>query len=529
MGRYDSWRTLPLQSVVLSWFGGATPRRSNENYYSDQEHGLPWARVGDLQGRLLFETKEYVSEEALRGNLRPVPKGTVLLSTSGTIGKVAIAGRELTINQAIQGMLFNSEILLSEYAYYYFLFSKDLLLHMANAVTIPNLTRARLELFRISFPNLAEQREIVDKLMLVEDALVKQKQLVATYEAPLVSLLMKLLGPDIRHVQTKPLAELSESIIAGLRLKQSDAESNFALLNALPSNMLIVHDSSNSVKIEPSARAIERYCVLPGDVLIRRNIADGFAVAVLAGAEISNTILGANLIRVRTLQTSLLPEFLLAWLAMNRSRLVSTQNSAQFFDISAIRNLYIPHIPLPMQEKFADQFHKLCALQEKLVKASTYGERLFELMLACTFATAGQIVTPFINQGRHVQWEELFAVQPSKIEFIRMLSPFQQVLLSEFYSLKVPLAAHTALKNIKRKAVNKFNLYSVQDALFSVMLVANFGLIKELPPQKIPAQTRPAHEGEVDYLRDARARYITVRQYQAPEDLSEQEYAYETM
>jgi len=543
MERYNSWTTLPLRHVVRSWFGGTTPNRAKEEYNADSENGIPWARVGDLQGRFLFETQTYLSEEALRGNLRPVPKGTVLLSTSGTIGKVAIAGRKLAMNQAIQGMLFHPEMLLPAYAYYYFLFSKERLQHMANAVTIPNLTRARLKSFVISFPSLAEQQLIIDKLTQMEDALTKQKQLVTLYETPVTNLFFKLFGTLIDRAQMRPLAELSEPVIAGLRLKQTASESDLSLLNTLPPHTLTTSDTSGAVKIDPSPREIEQYRILPGDILIRRNAADGFAVAVLADDEMSDTIVGANLIRVRTSRAYLLPEFLLAWLTVNRDRLFPASDSVQPLDVNKVKNLYVPCVSFALQDKFATHFRRLCAMQEKLVKAAAHAEKLFDSMLAYAFFTK-QLSASFrrekgipepsdselsnyytiskqdsaagTGRDKHIHWKDMFASEPQKVDFVQLLSPFQQALLHAFYSLKSPLAAHTALKNVKRKPGNKFNQYSVLDALLTVRLLTNFGLIHELPPQKIPEGA-----GEGVYLQDARAAYITVQQYQAPEALLE--------
>ena len=542
MARYSSWTTLPLQHVVLKWFGGATPNRSNEGYFSDGENGIPWARVSDLQERLLFETQAHLSEEALRENVRLVPKDVVLLSTSGTIGKVAITGSEMAMNQAIQGMLFHPEMLLPEYAYYYFLFSKERLRSVANAVTIPNLTRARLKSFEISFPSLEEQQFIIDKLIRMEDSLAKQKQLVTMYEKPVASLFFKMFGAAIDHAQMGTLAELSDTI-AGVRLKQTDSESDLSLLNALPSHTLSTSDPSSGVKIDTSTRGIEQYHVLPGDVLVCRNAVDGFAVAALAGDGMSDTIVGANLIRVRTSRAHLLPEFLLAWLTVNRGRLFPAADAAQPLDVNKIRNLYVPCVSLALQSKFAEQFRKLCAMQEKLVKAAAHAEKLFDSMLTYAFfnrqlsasfrrergvpeapdhkisnyyTISKQDIAAGAGQDKRIHWRDIFASEPQKIDFVQLLSPFQQALLREFYSLKSPLAAHTVLRNVKRKVGSQFNRYGVQDALLTVRLFTNFGLIHELPPQKIPER-----EGEDAYLQDARAAYITVQQYQAPEDLLE--------
>lgn len=78
--------------------------------------------AGDLRGGELKETELYLTWEGAEQVKGRVPKGALLLSVSGTIGKTAIAGREVKVNQAVQAMVFDESELLSEYVYYYFQF-----------------------------------------------------------------------------------------------------------------------------------------------------------------------------------------------------------------------------------------------------------------------------------------------------------------------------------------------------------------------------------------------------------------------
>ena len=88
----------------------------------------------------------------------------MLLSVSGTIGKAAIAGCDMTVNQAIQAMVFDEERILPEYACFYLEFYRPWLIERANAVTIPNLTKEQLSGIPVVFPCLKEQKVIVDRL-----------------------------------------------------------------------------------------------------------------------------------------------------------------------------------------------------------------------------------------------------------------------------------------------------------------------------------------------------------------------------
>jgi len=107
-----SWPKVKLGALCDTKSGG-TPRRGNSEYYSGE---IPWVKIGDLdaQNGVILDTDEKITEAGLAsiGN-RIFEKGTILLSMYGSVGKVAIAGRKLAINQAILGLKIKDEKLLN--------------------------------------------------------------------------------------------------------------------------------------------------------------------------------------------------------------------------------------------------------------------------------------------------------------------------------------------------------------------------------------------------------------------------------
>ena len=163
----ENWKQKPLSQVVSRWIRGTTLNRSRADYYTKTPgpESLPWARVGDMKEGLLCETENYLTKEGV--DQIPwliVPEGAVLLSVSGTIGKSAIAGCDLVVNQAIQAMIFDEGQILPEYACFYLEFYRPWLIERANAVTVPNLTKEQLSGIPVVFPCLEEQQVIVDQL-----------------------------------------------------------------------------------------------------------------------------------------------------------------------------------------------------------------------------------------------------------------------------------------------------------------------------------------------------------------------------
>lgn len=131
MEKMENWKQRPLKQVVSRWIRGTTLNRSKTDYYikNPQPESLPWVRVGDIKEEYISKTENYLTKEgADQIPWLVVPEGAVLLSVSGTIGKAAIAGCDMVVNQAIQAMVFDEEQILPEYGLYYLEFYRPWLI-----------------------------------------------------------------------------------------------------------------------------------------------------------------------------------------------------------------------------------------------------------------------------------------------------------------------------------------------------------------------------------------------------------------
>ena len=64
--------------VIGDWGAGATPSRTNSNYYNGN---IPWLKTGDLNDGYIIEVPESISELALKEtSVRLNPAGTVLIA-----------------------------------------------------------------------------------------------------------------------------------------------------------------------------------------------------------------------------------------------------------------------------------------------------------------------------------------------------------------------------------------------------------------------------------------------------------------
>jgi len=157
----DTWEWCKL-GWIGSWGAGATPTKGNPEFYNNGT--IPWLRTGELNNGYVYDSEIKVTDKALeKCSLRMCQKGDVLIAMYGaTIGKVAIAGIELTTNQACCAC--TPYLIYNKYLLYYLLASKKSFTEMGEGGAQPNISREKLIAFPFALPPLAEQKRIVAKI-----------------------------------------------------------------------------------------------------------------------------------------------------------------------------------------------------------------------------------------------------------------------------------------------------------------------------------------------------------------------------
>lgn len=81
---------------------GGTPSRKNHSYFKGD---LLWVCISEMNGQVITDTKEKLTTEAVASsNVKLIKQGTTLLSFKLSIGKTAIAGKDLYTNEAIAAL-----------------------------------------------------------------------------------------------------------------------------------------------------------------------------------------------------------------------------------------------------------------------------------------------------------------------------------------------------------------------------------------------------------------------------------------
>ena len=144
------------------WGAGATPLRSNGDYYGGK---IPWLKTGELNGSIVYGTQEHITEKALKEcSLRLCEPGDVLIAMYGaTIGKLAIAGVPMTTNQACCACTVHQGIS-NLYLFRYLEAIKPALIEQGAGGAQPNISREKIINTLIPLPPTKEQHHICNAL-----------------------------------------------------------------------------------------------------------------------------------------------------------------------------------------------------------------------------------------------------------------------------------------------------------------------------------------------------------------------------
>lgn len=143
---------------ICQFLGGGTPSRKIRQYWNGS---IPWATVKDFRADRISHTEEFISQEGLDHSAsKVVPSGTVLLVTRVGLGKVAMSGVDLAINQDIKA-IFPSDDILPEFLFWSLKHLSPEIESKGIGATVKGVTLQGVKKLEIFLPRLDEQRQIV--------------------------------------------------------------------------------------------------------------------------------------------------------------------------------------------------------------------------------------------------------------------------------------------------------------------------------------------------------------------------------
>jgi len=100
----SGWRVGPLSSII-ELLGGGTPKTTVEKYWNGD---IPWFSVVDASSdsdMFVIDTKKHITRAGVENSSTNIfPVGTTIITARGTVGKLALVGVPMAMNQSCYGV-----------------------------------------------------------------------------------------------------------------------------------------------------------------------------------------------------------------------------------------------------------------------------------------------------------------------------------------------------------------------------------------------------------------------------------------
>ena len=204
---------------------GSTPSTKDEANYASPDYCF--VKPSDLPSEgiaVIDESEFHISSKAFN-SARQLPKGSVVVSCIGIIGKVGILNKQACTNQQINAIIPNDTILPKCLAYI-ICNNKRELEQIANAPIVPIINKSEFSKFSIPVPPLSEQQSIVVELDKINELISLKKAQLSDLDSLAQSIFYDMFGDPIANEkgwEVKKLGEVGE-IVAGSTPSTNDEE-----------------------------------------------------------------------------------------------------------------------------------------------------------------------------------------------------------------------------------------------------------------------------------------------------------------
>jgi type I restriction enzyme S subunit len=312
------WSVQKFEKVVYKIVGGGTPSKSNPEYY---QGNIPWMSVKDMNKNILEDTVDHITQDAIDNSATNlIPKGTPIIATRMSLGKVVVAKFDSAINQDLKAIFFGKYIDNNFFVYWYRSLAK-LIESLGTGTTVKGIRLEVINNFDFPVVPLVEQQEIVRQLDVM---LAQVEQIKARLDAiPAIlkkfrqSVLAdavsgKLIEQNFSNLEFLKLESLILDFDNGISKRKGDSGSEVTVLRLADfKDAQRIFGNERSILL--TEKELQKYKLLQNDILVVRvngsvDIAGKF---ILHKVNQNDETYCDHFIRLRIDLQKLLPEYLL--------------------------------------------------------------------------------------------------------------------------------------------------------------------------------------------------------------------------
>lgn len=381
------WPVKKLKEIAVHRMGG-TPSTRCEKYWNNGD--VLWVTPSDLGRNEVIKVRDTARKITRAGlaakHVEAYPPGTVLLSTTATIGNLGIADQPTYCNQQITAIIPNEKIS-SEYLAYYLLRSKTDLMRLGGTSTATHINQKNLATLCIPVPPLKEQCRIVDILSRAEGIARLRREAQKKTREIIPALFLDMFGDPVRNPNewsTQLLGSVGKLDRGKSRHRPRDARE----LYGGPYPFIQTGDVANC------GGRIKQYNATYSEI--------GLAQSKLWPAGTLCITIAANIAKTGVLEfdscfpdsmVGFLPgdqiktEYVQAWLGFLRPMLETRapQAAQKNINLGILRGLPVPIPPLNLQKSFEQRCQDIFSIQAQQALALEKAEATLDALLAQYF------------------------------------------------------------------------------------------------------------------------------------------------
>lgn len=374
-------------SELLDISIGRTPLRNEPDYWGK---GHRWVSIRDLSSRTVTETKEQITDRAVKeARCKIVKKGTLLFSFKLTIGKMAFAGCDLFTNEAIAAFAIKDERKLNSEFLYYALQSATYG-GSNQAVMGKTLNSKSLAEIEIPLPPLDDQIRIAHLLGKVEGLIAQRKQHLQQLDDLLKSVFLEMFGDPVRNEKgwdKTQFFELLDDIESGKspKCEARQAESDAWGVLKLGAVTRCKFDETENKALPNDVSPSVRDEVKAGDLLFsRKNTYELVAACAYVFSTRSKLLMPDLIFRFVFKQgAEINPIFMWQLLTCDSQRkaiqslAAGAAGSMPNISKANLKTVLLPIPPLPLQNKFAVIVEKVESIKSRYQQSLSDLESLY--------------------------------------------------------------------------------------------------------------------------------------------------------
>jgi type I restriction enzyme S subunit len=403
---------------------GSTPSSSDPLFWDGDINWFTPDDLGDNNAKFISESRRKITIEGYEScGVKIAPTNSIAISTRAPIGHLAIIEREACVNQGCR--LLVPKGVDSSFYYYVFSSAKELLQVLGQGSTFTELSRQKLNDFRLPFPEIEQQRSIASfldyKTAQIDNLIEKKEQLLKLLEEKRIALItnavtghipllrgeegvcykdssIPYLGKIPNHWQVKSLKRIVTTPITDGPHETPELFDDgilFISAEAIKNEVIDFSRKRGFISPEDHARFSKKYFPQRNDIYVIKSGATTGNVAMVETEEVFN--IWSPLAAIRTNLAEAMPKYIFYYL---KSECFKTSiilgwsfGTQQNIGMDVIENLTVTLPPINEQKIIVAYLDKELSRLDKLSsKISEAIEKLKEYRTALiTAAVTGKI------------------------------------------------------------------------------------------------------------------------------------------